>query len=81
MTPAINTGERWSPRRLTQTIHDQARCPTLLMAWRPATGDTQPEIARWLQEVASERGAGRAVSSLPTAATPPHSRDLGRQTP
>lgn len=54
--------EGWPPWRLVQAIHDQAQCPTLLMAWRLASGDTQAEVARGLQGLAADLGTPCAPS-------------------
>ena len=46
----------WSPWRLAQAIHQQAGSPTLLMAWRLATGQTQEQVAAGLRGLAADRG-------------------------
>jgi hypothetical protein len=46
----------WSPWQLAQAIHQQAGSPTLLMAWRLATGQTQEQVTAGLRGLAADRG-------------------------
>jgi hypothetical protein len=46
----------WPPWRLSQAIHQQAGSPTLLMAWRLASGQTQEQVTAGLRGLAADRG-------------------------
>ncbi|WP_431897950.1 hypothetical protein [Nonomuraea sp. bgisy101] len=46
----------WSPWQLARSIHDLAETPTLLMAWRLATGHTQDEVCAGIRGLALDDG-------------------------
>lgn len=52
----------WSPWRLVQEIREQANTPTLLMAWRLASGQTQGQVTKGLRGIAADRGTPCAPS-------------------
>jgi transcriptional regulator with XRE-family HTH domain len=47
----------WTPWQLARRIHQDARTPTLLMAWRLAAGLTQAELANCLRRLAIDAGS------------------------
>ncbi|GLZ09697.1 hypothetical protein Acsp03_71630 [Actinomadura sp. NBRC 104412] len=59
---ATGTAAGWSPWQLVQAIHDKAQTPTLLMAWRLATGQTQDEVVTGVQGLAADDGRPCAIS-------------------
>jgi hypothetical protein len=50
------------PWQLTQAIRQEAGTPTLLMAWRLASGQTQEQVTAGLRGLAADRGAPCAPS-------------------
>lgn len=52
----------WPPWRLTQAVHEKAGTPTLLMAWRLASGQTQEQVTAGLRGLAADRGTPCAPS-------------------
>lgn len=46
----------WTPWQLARRIYETARTPTLLMAWRLATGLTQAELAKSIRNLAADTG-------------------------
>jgi transcriptional regulator with XRE-family HTH domain len=52
----------WPPWRLTQAVHEMAGTPTLLMAWRLASGQTQEQVAAGLRGLAADHGTPCAPS-------------------
>lgn len=47
----------WTPWQLVRRIHETARTPTLLMAWRLAAGITQAQLADSLRRLAADAGS------------------------
>jgi transcriptional regulator with XRE-family HTH domain len=47
----------WTPWQLARRIHETARTPTLLMAWRLAAGLTQAELADSIRKLAADAGS------------------------
>ena len=52
----------WPPWRLTQAVRQEAGTPTLLMAWRLASGHTQEQVTAGLRGLAADRGTPCAPS-------------------
>ncbi|WP_433177334.1 hypothetical protein [Actinoallomurus sp. CA-150999] len=50
------TAEGWSPWRLVQAIHLKAETPTLLMAWRLASGQVQTDVIAGIRGLAADDG-------------------------
>lgn len=46
----------WTPWELARHVYEVARTPTLLMAWRLATGLTQTELANSVRKLAADAG-------------------------
>lgn len=59
---ATAAGEGWSPWWLAREIHRQTQAPTLLMAWRLATGHTQDDVVRGIRGLAADDGTPCAPS-------------------
>jgi hypothetical protein len=53
---ATASAEGWPPWRVVQTICRKAGTPTLLMAWRLASGHTQSEVSAGIQGLAADNG-------------------------
>jgi len=51
---AVN--EAWTPWQLVQAIHQQAQTPTLLMAWRLASGQVQTDVITGVRGLAADDG-------------------------
>jgi transcriptional regulator with XRE-family HTH domain len=47
----------WTSWQLARRVHDKARTPTLLMAWRLAAGLTQAELAEAVRGLAADAGS------------------------
>ena len=59
----VTAGQQgWPPWRLTQAVHERAGTPTLLMAWRLASGHTQEQVTAGLRGLAADRGTPCAPS-------------------
>ena len=47
----------WTPWQLARRVHENARTPTLLMAWRLAAGLTQAELGESVRRLAADAGS------------------------
>ncbi|SDG75199.1 hypothetical protein SAMN05421505_107183 [Sinosporangium album] len=48
--------ESWSPWQLVQAVHQEAATPTLLMAWRLASGQVQTDVIAGVRGLATDEG-------------------------
>jgi hypothetical protein len=68
----------WPPWQLTQAIHQEAQTPTLLMAWRLASGQSQAEVTTGIRGLAADKD----IPCAPNPATQQLSRwENGHETP
>lgn len=60
----LRAGEAgWTPWQLARRVHEGARTPTLLMAWRLADGLTQAQLADAVRRLAADAGSPCAPST------------------